>query len=69
MLILTYFHKCFFQSDAVVSISSQLNGIELFEFGDRSSNGLKSKNILEELNSCSRHPPTLNHVKRFDGKR
>jgi acyl-coenzyme A synthetase/AMP-(fatty) acid ligase len=40
----------------------------LFEFGDGSSNGLKSENILEKFKDCSENPPPLLYEKRHDGK-
>ena len=55
--------------DAVVDISSNLNGIELFEFGlSGNANGPKSRNILEKIMLCSKNPPALIHEKSCYGK-
>ena len=54
--------------DAVADISSSISNTELFEFGDGSSNGLKSQNILEKIKICSENPPALLHEKRYDGR-
>jgi hypothetical protein len=55
--------------DAVVDISSNLNGIELFEFGlSGNANALKSQNILENIMPCSKNLPALIHEKSIDGK-
>ncbi|CAB3995420.1 long-chain fatty acid transport 4-like [Paramuricea clavata] len=53
-------------ADAVADISSSISNTELFEFGNGSSNGLKSQNILEKFKVCSENPPALLHEKRYD---
>ena len=54
--------------DAVADIFSSITDVQLFEFGDESSNGLKSENILEKFKLCSENPPPLVHDKQQDGK-
>ena len=54
--------------DAVADILSSISDVELFEFGDGNSSGLKSQNILEKFKACSENPPILPHEKRYDGK-
>ena len=53
---------------AVADILSSINDVELFEFGDGNSSGLRSQNIFKKIKACSENPPTSLHEKRYDGK-
>ena len=53
-------------ADAVVDIFPSITDVQLFEFGNESSNGLNSENILEKFKVCSENPPPSLHDKQQD---
>ena len=57
-------------SDAVADILSDLNGVELFQFGDESSNIHKSQSMLQNMKDFSDDPPShpLVHEEKYNGK-
>ena len=54
----------------MADILSDLNCIELFDFGDENSNILKSQNIVQNMRDFSDDPPShpLVHEEKYNGK-